>query len=101
MSENKRGLTRPKLWLILAAFSVVMVPVGVFLGGLLVAGTYEGDGGVLGLTLGIYSDALNGHLNALILLFSPLLLLLIWQLALAGYRLISAQQRAAGSAQGQ
>ncbi len=85
-------------------FSVVMVPVGVFLGGLLLAGPYEGKSGVLGLIAGIYADALTGHPSALILLFSPLLLLLVWQLAIMAYRTISSKQRlhgAAASTQGQ
>lgn len=104
MRTNKRGLNRQQIWLAVAAFSVVMVPVGVFLGGLLLAGPYEGNSGVLGLIGGIYADALTGHLSALILLFSPLLLLLIWQLAIMAYRAIGSKQGlpgAAASAQGQ
>jgi len=104
MNKSRRGPNQAKLWLIVAAFSVVIVPVGVFLGGLLLAGTYEGNAGVFGLIGGIYADALTGHLSALILLFSPLLLLLIWQLAIAAYGLISAKQeltRTGAPAQGQ
>lgn len=80
--------SRIRQWLLLAAFSVVMVPTGVFLGGLLVAGPYEGNAGFFGLAGGIYTDALTGHFSALLLLFSPLLLVLIWQLAAAAHRTV-------------
>ncbi len=99
-----KGLNQQRLWLAVTAFSVVIVPVGVFLGGLLLAGPYEGNAGVFGLIGGIYADALTGHPSALILLFSPLLLLLIWQLAIMAYRAISSKQGlqgAAASTQGQ
>jgi len=84
--------SRVRQWLLLALFSAVMVPVAVSLGGLIVAGNYEGEAGFFGLAGGIYTDAITGHLPALILLFSPLLLVLIWQLSGAVYRAICKQQ---------
>ena len=86
--------TKVRQWLVLAVFSAVMVPIGVFLGGLAVAGAYEGDAGFFGLAGGIYTDAITGHVPALILLFSPLLLVLAWQLAGAAYRAVSKHQSA-------
>ncbi len=48
-----------------------------WIGGLL-AGPYEGERGLFGMTASIYGDALTGHLSAWILLFAPLLLVGIW-----------------------
>jgi len=86
---------RLRQWLLLAVFSAILVPIAVFLGGLLVAGSYEGDAGFFGLTGGIYADAMSGSLSALILLFSPLLLVLVWQLAGTAHRAISKHQQSA------
>jgi len=68
-----------KGWLIVALLCVIIVPVLVFLGGWLLAGPYEGDGGIFGLMATIYADALLADLSALLLLLSPLLLLAIWR----------------------
>ena len=78
-----------RLWLILAAFSVAVVPVVVFLGGLWLAGPYEGDGGIFGMMAEIYGDALTGRTNALLLLFSPVLLVVIWVAAFRARRALS------------
>jgi hypothetical protein len=68
-----------KGWLIPALLCIVVVPVLVFLGGWLLAGPYEGNGGVFGLMATIYKDALLADPAAWILLLSPLLLLAIWR----------------------
>lgn len=88
--------------LMLLGASIVLVPSLIFLGGLWLAGPYEGDGGIFGMLAHVYKDALTGGLGALLLLLGPLLLILIWQLAFACRRtLIEHQQQAAGKAQGQ
>jgi hypothetical protein len=86
----------------LLAASIVLVPSLIFLGGLWLAGPYEGDGGIIGMLAHVYKDALTGGLGALLLLLGPLLLILIWQLAFASRRtIIEHQQQADGKAQGQ
>jgi len=80
----------------LLAASIVLVPSLVFLGGLWLAGPYEGDG-IIGMLAHVYKDALTGGLGALLLLLGPLLLILIWQLAFASRRtIIEHQQQADG-----
>jgi len=77
----------------LLAASIVLVPSLVFLGGLWLAGPYEGDGGIFGMLAHVYKDALTGGLGALLLLLGPLLLILIWQLAFASRRTIIEHQQ--------
>jgi hypothetical protein len=68
-----------KDWLIIALLCVILVPILVFLGGWVVAGPYEGNGGIFGLMGTIYKDALLADLAAWVLLLSPLLLFAIWR----------------------
>jgi hypothetical protein len=86
--------------LIVLAISIVLVPSIVFLGGLWLAGPYEGENGVLGMLGHIYTDALSGKLSALLLLLGPLLLILLWQVAFASRRhIINLQQQSSEAAQ--
>ncbi len=86
-------------WLLLAAFSLVFMPLAVFFGGLLLAGPYEGNAGFLGMTGEIYRDALTGGLSAVALLLAPVILVAIWRVAAIVRRLIA--QRLDAAAQGQ
>ncbi len=81
--------------------SIVLVPSLVFLGGLWLAGPYEGEGGIFGMLAHIFKDAVTGNLSALLLLFGPLLLILIWQLAFAARRTIIHRQLTDSTGQGQ
>ena len=65
-------------WIIAAAASILLVPVAVFLGGWLLVGPYEGEAGLLGLTLAIYRDALLLDGGAWLLLLAPVLLAALW-----------------------
>jgi hypothetical protein len=67
-----------KRWAIFLLFSVFLVPVGIFLGGWLLAGPYEGDYGLLGLMATIYADALQGSAVAWVTLTGPVLFVLTW-----------------------
>ena len=67
-----------KFWLPLFLLSLVIVPVGVFLGGMLLAGPYEGANGLFSLMGDLYKDALSLRLGAWLLLSSPVLLAAIW-----------------------
>lgn len=62
----------------IAALAVALVPVCVYVGGRLLAGPYEGEGGPLGLAAALFADAFRGRPGALVLLGSPLLLAAIW-----------------------
>jgi hypothetical protein len=62
----------------LAAFCLIGVPVIIYIFGSLIVGPYMGEGGLLGMLGTIYLEALTGHLSALILLFSPAILITIW-----------------------
>ena len=88
-----------RVWLIFLLFSVILVPIVVFLGGLLLAGPYEGNGGVFGLMGVIYRDALTGHASALLLLSSPLLLVGGWLAAFWLRRNIIRRQTAPGDSE--
>ena len=81
-------------WLLVAAGSLVMVPLAVFFGGLLLAGPYEGESGFFSMAGEIYRDAVTGHLSAIALLLSPVLLLAIWKLAAIAYKFICERQAA-------
>ncbi len=74
---------RPRRWLLLAAASLVSVPLLIWFGGGLLAGPYEGDGGLFGLLGALYGDLLRGRGGAVLLLFGPVLLVAIWALAIA------------------
>jgi len=65
--------------LALALFCLVYVPLGVFLFGLLMAGTYAGDYGFFGLTGRIYADLFKLELTAWFLVLSPALVYLVWR----------------------
>lgn len=67
-----------KTWISIAALCLLGVPLIIFLSGGLIVGPYEGDGGLLGLMRAIYADAATGHLSAIFLLLSPMLLAGIW-----------------------
>jgi len=82
-------------WLVLTGLSLICVPVIVYLGGAALAGPYEGEGGAVGLLLGIWGDALTGRPAAGLLLLGPVLLVIIWRAA------FFLRRRAAGRAQGQ
>jgi len=86
-----------RLWLAFAVFCIVAVPVAVFLGGLWLAGPYEGENGIFGMLGAVYGDALSGQPGAIGLLFSPVLIIAIWKIALQASRLIAAHQAGAGS----
>lgn len=92
MTDENPDKLRP--WLPVTVFSLIFVPLAVFFGGLLLAGPYAGDAGFFGLLGGIYTDAITGHFGAILLLLSPVLLLAIWKVAAAAYRLICRQQAA-------
>jgi hypothetical protein len=76
---------RLKRWSLFFVACLILVPVLIYLAGGLLVGPYEGESGVLGLTMSIYGDALTGKLSTWFLLISPMLLVLIW-LACAGMR---------------
>lgn len=78
-----------KFWVSLCLASLVIVPAGVFLGGLLLAGPYEGNNGLFSLAGELYRDAIALRPAALLLLGSPLLLAGIWALALMLHRSIT------------
>ena len=67
-----------KFWFTAALVCLLGVPLVIYLAGGLIVGPYEGDGGLFGLFATIYGDALTGHLPAIVLLLSPLLLFGIW-----------------------
>ncbi|MCP4000312.1 MAG: hypothetical protein GY727_05325 [Gammaproteobacteria bacterium] len=67
-----------KRWLYIILLCLISVPLIVYWVGGLIVGPYEGENGLFGLMISIYSDALSGQLSAWILLFSPLLLIAIW-----------------------
>ena len=67
-----------KRWSSIIFLCLIGVPLVIYLVGGLIVGPYEGENGLPGMMTSIYSDALSGHLSALILLFSPLLLIAIW-----------------------
>lgn len=71
-----------RFWLTLCLLSLVLVPVGVFLGGWLLAGPYEGANGLFSLMGDLYRDAAALQLSAVLLLSSPVLLAAIWASAL-------------------
>jgi len=73
--------------LALALFCLVYVPLGVYLFGMLLAGSYDGEYGFFGLAGRIYMDLLKLELTAWFLMLSPALVYLIWRLVgwLQGY----------------
>jgi len=67
-----------KRWITIILMCLVGVPTAVYWVGGLIVGPYEGDDGILGMMRVIYTDALTGHISAVVLLASPLLLIGIW-----------------------
>jgi hypothetical protein len=67
-----------KHWTSIIFLCLVGVPPAVYWTGGILVGPYEGEQGLPGLIGSIYSDALSGHLSALVLLASPLLFVGIW-----------------------
>lgn len=67
-----------KFWISALLLCLLGVPLIIYATGGLIVGPYEGEGGITGLMSAIYGDALTGHLTAILLLFSPLLLIGIW-----------------------
>ena len=67
-----------KRWFSIIFLCLIGVPLVIYWVGGLIVGPYEGENGLPGLMASIYSDALNGHLSAWMVLFSPLLLIAIW-----------------------
>ena len=78
-----------KSWLYGLLGCLIIVPVLIYIGGSLLVGPYEGDGGLIGMMGKIYVDALTLQLSAWVLLLSPLLLVLIWRLCFRLQRIIS------------
>lgn len=78
-------------WLLLTLLSILLVPLLVYLGGTLLAGPYEGERGLAGLVSSVWRDGLSGRITALLLLFGPVLLVIIWRLAFLLRRLATAQ----------
>jgi uncharacterized membrane protein len=87
-----------KAWVALCLLSVIVVPAGVFLGGLLLAGPYAGANGLFSLMGDLYGDALALRPSALLLLSSPVLLVAIWALALTVHRSMRASAAAESGA---
>ena len=69
-------------WLVLTGLSLIFVPFLVYLGGTLLAGPYEGERGITGLLSDVWGDALSGSPSAWLLLLGPVLLAIIWRVAL-------------------
>ena len=69
---------RFRRWIILLVACVLLVPILIYVSGWLLVGPYEGESGLFGLVTSIYADALTGSISTWFLLFSPMLLVLIW-----------------------
>jgi hypothetical protein len=69
---------RIRRWIVLMVACLLLVPILIYLSGWLLVGPYEGESGLFGLVTSIYGDALTGSLSAWFLLFSPIVLVLIW-----------------------
>jgi hypothetical protein len=89
----------PRRWALFTLFSLLLIPIAVFLGGWFLAGPYEGNAGVFGLTGSIYGDAIAGKPSALVLLAAPVLLIIIWKSAFLLRAQITNRARAAAGTQ--
>ena len=90
-----------RLWLAFTLFCIFAVPAAVFLGGLWLAGPYEGENGYLGMLGNLYGDALTGNIGALTLLLSPVAIIAAWRLAFLARNWVSDADEPAETAQGQ
>ena len=63
---------------LLLALGLLALPVTAYLAAGQVVGPYEGPRGLASYLGAIYGDALSGHAPALIMLFSPCLIALLW-----------------------
>jgi uncharacterized membrane protein len=91
---------KPRRWVIFTLFSLLLIPIVVFLGGWFLAGPYEGNASVFGLMGSIYGDAIAGKSSALVLLASPMLLIFIWKSAFFLHAQITNRARATAGSQG-
>ena len=87
--QRTRPLTKtPAPWkfelvlaLSLLAVGFLLVPLGVYWAGSLLAGDYAGEGGVWGLLLAIWGDAGRGQLSAWVLFLAPYLVVQLVRLS--------------------
>ena len=66
--------------------SFVIVPICAFIGGTLVVGDYEGESGLLGYLIAIFSDASRGRWLAWIMILAPVLIVGTWYLVVLALR---------------
>jgi len=71
---------------------MILMPVVVFVGGMLLAGPYEGKASLIGLMSAIYKDGLSLKPGALLLLTWPVVLILLWAGALRLRRRLIGQE---------